>query len=437
MDYSKCCLVFGVTPNLAFAVGTFIVGFIDRHPGWNGSIHVFHSGLSGSQMDGIRRLWDRTTFQLIDQAVIEGRLVGAGQANSAVRKTIARYSTMYFAKFEMFDLLRQYEKCVWFDVDMLVQRPIPDLWDFEELAWRPVLKRTQDKHKDLRAAYADVLSAQPVPRPNGGLICATQRLWRDKGVDAQTLYDLFSDIIRKKPIVTGDEMSLMLLAASRRLHVRILSMAYNCPSGSRSSGHAFVVHSIGRAKFWNDGAVSAAFPDWRRCYEKWVQSGGEPYEGPVEEEFIPIGPSAIISAARARKQRRAIIQRFEEMVPRRLCPDPFQPATAEQWFLVAGCSRAFHIVLSQQVTDLEVSHDVATGFGIRFMVRNSASARERIDSLLRDCVRDFPGFMLGYVNDGAQLCLWSPAVESSEVDQVVSRLADLAHRLMSFIGEVG
>ena len=89
------------------------------------------------------------------------------------------------------------------------------------------------------------------------------------------------------------------------------------------------------------------------------------------------------------------------------------------------------------MTDLEVSHDVATGFGIRFMVRNSASARERIDSLLRDCVRDFPGFMLGYVNDGAQLCLWSPAVESSEVDQVVSRLADLAHRLMSFIGEVG
>lgn len=429
MDYSRCCLVFGITPNLAFALGTFIVGYRAQHPVWNGDIHVFHSGLSDEQVASLHKVWPRISFQRVDEASIGARLTGAGQLGTAVSRTVARYSTMYFAKFEMFDLLQKYEKCIWFDVDMVVLRALDEVWDFDDLAWRPVLKRTQAKHADLRAAYANVLEAHPVPRPNGGLICASGGLWHDRRINAQSLYDLFSEIISRKPIVTGDEMSLMLMAARHKLRVRVLPMIYNCPSGSAESDRALLVHSIGRAKFWNDGAVSAAFPVWRDYYAQWLASGGEAYSGAVDESFLPLGSQRIISAARASKQRRISLQLVKGLVPALLCPDPFRDSGGQQWFYLSGCPARYRVGLVPEAADEEAGKDAA--MTVDFVIENAAGRSDQLQALLATSEFELRGFSLSAPGPRGRLVVTGAGIRASRLRGIAVRLAAIAGRLES------
>ncbi|MCB5200673.1 glycosyltransferase [Loktanella sp. TSTF-M6] len=314
-EKQNTCLVFGITSNLGFALGTFLIGFIKHHPDWNGFVHVFHNGVSQEDQDTIVSIWPDVTFSVIAEDDIYAKCNGTETSSEVVRNIINRYSVMYFAKFACFDLLNIYDKCIWFDVDMVVQRHIPDLWDFEDLAWRPVLKITESKHKDLHRDYADILNAHPVPRPNGGLICVSRNVWEKHAIDSKVLYGIFLGVSSKKDILTGDEMSLMIMASKYKLDVKVLDKAYNCPSASPYGRDAFVVHSIGPQKFWNDGAVAVAYPAWQQDFDLWLEAGGSPYNGKFDASYIPHSPNDIIVESRRVRNNNIVLAALKPFFP--------------------------------------------------------------------------------------------------------------------------
>jgi lipopolysaccharide biosynthesis glycosyltransferase len=306
----KNCIVFGITSNLSFALGSFLMSFLAHHQEWDGHVHVFHDGISENDVKKIMEIFPKTNFQFMDKDHVLNRLNQAKIKNESIQQTIQRYSAMYFAKFEMFDLLKHYDKCIWFDVDMIVNSSFDEIWNFQDIAWRPVLQKTDFKNNDLKKYYADILGSHKIPRPNAGLICASSRIFHEEKIDAQYLYDTFLEIIFRKEIVTGDEMSLLIMASKNKLSYKRLTKIYNCPSGSIQSDRAKIIHSIGPRKFWNDGAVSAAYPNWRKHYQEWISIGGSPYLGHVNESYIPIKPHAIISKARKISKEHEIFDKF-------------------------------------------------------------------------------------------------------------------------------
>jgi lipopolysaccharide biosynthesis glycosyltransferase len=349
------CLVFGVTANLSFALGSFLIGYIRHNPDWNGFVHVFHNGLSLKDQEVICQIWPATTFCLLTTDMIAVRLKGSPELGDAVEHTIARYSSMYFAKLEMFDLAQVYDQCIWFDVDMVVQRTIPELWTFSDLAWRKVLLKTANKHRDIFEGYSDILKEHPVSRPNAGLICISKNLWRDHKINAQTLYDNFIDIISRKQIVTGDEISIMLMASQHKLAVRDLNISYNCPSASRKARSAFVVHSIGPQKFWNDGAISAAFPVWREYYDIWIEQGGGAYEGHVDNSYIPLETNEIVTRSRALRKRRDLLETMRSFIPNDLAYDPFSSGHGDLRFYITGHPPHLRISISPAIGAIETN----------------------------------------------------------------------------------
>jgi len=334
MAHESRCLVFGITPNLAFALGSFLIGYMRHHEDWQGAVHVFHSGLSAVDIEKILSIYTNITFQYIDEAEIHNRFSVFSEDLSIFDRTISKYSALYFAKFEMLDLLKKYDKCIWLDVDMVVLGSFPEIWDFDEIAWRPVTKRTAEKHRDIRERYASLLEAHPIPRPNAGVVCVSRKLRDNYGIDASSIYDIFAEIVSNHRIVSGDEMSLLILATKHKLIFKELQYKYNCPAASgKASDRPCVVHSIGKAKFWNDGAVSAAFPYWREYYLEWLDIGGSEYTAEIDEDYVPLAPYKIVNNARVSKRRRASMGTIKDLIPDLICPDPFHEAETARLYL--------------------------------------------------------------------------------------------------------
>lgn len=334
MTHESRCLVFGITPNLAFALGSFLVGYMRHHGDWLGAVHVFHNGLSDKDIENFRNIYADITFQYIDETEIYNKFSDFSEDRSVFNKTISKYSALYFAKFEMLNLLEKYEKCIWFDVDMVVLESFPEIWDFDEVAWRPVTKRTAEKHRDIRERYASLLDAHPIPRPNAGVVCVSRALRDNHGINASSIYEIFAEIVFNHRIVSGDEMSLLILAAKYKLTFKELEYKYNCPAASgRASDRPCVVHSIGKAKFWNDGAVSAAFPYWREYYLEWLAMGGSEYNGETDEDYVPLAPHRIVNNARVSKRRRCAMGVVKDLIPELICPDPFHEAETARVYL--------------------------------------------------------------------------------------------------------
>lgn len=330
------CLVFGITSNLAFALGSFIIGFKRHHPDWKGMIHVIHDGLSVDDKAALQKIHGRTEFDLLDRGKVAARINEGVEDTGTIDSTISRYSTLYFAKFEMFDLLQIYEKCIWFDVDMTVLKPMPNLWDFDELAWRPVTKKTALKHSSIRDQYSEILLSHNVPRPNAGLICASRKLFDKYSITSQTFYDVFAEIIRRHKIVTGDEFSLMLTAAKFKVDVKVLSNDYNCPSGSAAADFSSVIHSVGEKKFWNDGGLHAAFPEWAQYYREWINNAGSEYSGTVDESFLPLSRSKIVAKSRNVLVEMDVFKKLRRFVPDDVWPAPNFMVGPQKYFITGA-----------------------------------------------------------------------------------------------------
>lgn len=311
----KRCIVFGITRNLGFALGAFLIGFFRHNPEYDGHVIVFHDGVSDADRAAILKIHQDVSFRTFDSSMILGRFSETGPIRDAIEATVSRYSAMYFAKFEMFDCLADHDQCVWFDVDMLVEGNMSGLWDFEDLAWRKATTRTANKHADLRRVYAESLDLSLAPRPNAGVICASRTMRLHHGVDARLLYEMFADVVSRKKIVTGDEMVLMLMAARCGVKVRLLDRAFNCPSGSPHVDDARVIHAIGTSKFWNDATLMNLFPEWRRNYLKWLSLGGSEYGGDVDTSVCLPGRHNAIRKARAERAISILYDQIRDEVP--------------------------------------------------------------------------------------------------------------------------
>jgi hypothetical protein len=66
---------------------------------------------------------------------------------------------------------------------------------------------------------------------------------------------------------------------------------FNAHPRNPASLRAAVVHAFGAYKLWDDGLTRCAFPEWQRDYLRWLDAGGSPWKGRVDNAaFLEGGP---------------------------------------------------------------------------------------------------------------------------------------------------
>ena len=316
----KRAIVFGITNNLCFAVGTMLIGFLKHNPDYNGTVLIFHENLSKDQRGKLEVIYPAISFRKFTKEQVETRISNAAD-RKVIDQLISRYSIFYFAKFELPDLLDEFERVIWLDVDMLVRGPLDEIWDFDEFTWRTAGPASKLSPSFSRLFEAEI-KTKDYNRPNGGLIGICRNARKQGSVTTAQLYHWFNELQTRSRSLIADEFSFFLLAATIGANVKELAVSYNCFSTRQGCDTAKIIHAVGAKKFWDSAAMKLAYPDWVLWYNEWVRHGGDTYEGQVAPAGLFITtPNHLVEASLYQDFWRDVFYEIIDRLPPGLIPD--------------------------------------------------------------------------------------------------------------------
>lgn len=337
-------IVCAVTADHAFALGSLIAGFRRHNPGYAGTFVVFHDGLTGVQQAQLRALWPEMAFRPFGAAAVARRF-DAGADLSAV---LAQFSPMIFAKFEIPDLLAEYDKCLWLDVDVLVQGDIAAAWNFDTLAWRPLPQGAFARRAEVMAAFANMRGDGALPLPNGGVV----GMGRGLPISTADLYAMAAQLVARSKAASVDELALYFLAAARGVPVHLFDMRLNHPVVAPGGRDALIVHAIGPDKFWNAAPLQLAYPEWAQNARDWQGAG---YDGPQRlGDVQAASPDAALKAARNRSYWQQVYGDIRQGLPVGVQVDLVSEGKGLRFFY-AG---AVHLRLIRQANERRIGVEV-------------------------------------------------------------------------------
>lgn len=417
---ARCALVLGVTGNLDFAAGAVIASFVRHNPGFRGDIVVLHDGLSPGALTALARLAPQVHCVPMDRAMVLARLTRAGLRTPATLDRLGRWGAMTLAKFEMFDWLDRYDSVVWADADVLIQGPVPDLWQAGPLAWRPLPPGAADRREAVLTALAPLIHHPGLPLPNGGIVVAQSGL-RAKGCDAAALYAHAAWLLDWTATSTVDEWALFLLASVQAGTAHALPDDLNHPADRPGARHARIVHAIGPDKFWNAPPLRQGFPGWMAAQDVWVAAGGAPAPAPDRLlEVHPDDPAETLVFARNRAFWQALWPVLGPAMPRGVWPD-LRTERAVLRLYLTGASRHVWLDLARTAN----ARCLRIGLGVERRKLGDAGLPGRIDAVLAQS----PALRL-HRHEGRRLTEWTADRALDAVPETVQTLRDVLVRAM-------
>jgi hypothetical protein len=322
-------IVCGISADYAFALAALIAGVVRHCPDFQGDFVVFHDGLDAATQTRLRALSPRVVFRDFGDDVVTARL-GADYGD---------YSPMIFAKFEMADMLADYDRCLWLDVDILVQGDFSDVWDFGALAWRPLTDGAFARRAAVMTAFAD-LRRDGVPLLNGGVVGMGPEL-RGRLCSAD-LYAMAARIVSAVGPHTVDELALYFAACAQGLAVTALDQRFNHPVVARDGRDAVMVHAVGPDKFWNAAPLQLAYPEWAQLARDWPYDGAQTLQGAAT-------PDKALKVARNRAFWQGVYRGLRSQLPEGLQVD-LAGDGADLRFFIKGLPDSTHLCLTRQAT---------------------------------------------------------------------------------------
>lgn len=327
---------------MAFAAGAMLAGIRRHDPRLDADVVIFHDGLADADRAALAALAPRVTFRRFGRADVLARL-GLDQAPPRLADALARFSPLHLAKLELPALLKDHDRVVWMDADMLVRGPVADLWDVDCLGWRPLAPGAAQRRDKVITACAPRIRDGAVPLLNGGVVAMGRGL-ADRGLGAADLWAEARFLLDATDTQTLDEMALWLTAARHALPVRALPLAMNHPVTTPGTDRAVILHAIGPHKFWNATPMRHLYPDWAAHHAAWVAAGGAPFAGAVMlEPQHPADPAALLKSVQARAFWMDLYDRLRPDLPPGLHPD--LRCDGPEWRLfLAGSAQALRLI---------------------------------------------------------------------------------------------
>ena len=250
---------------------------------------IFHNGIS-------------TRDQRIMEGIMPCRFI---EYNSGLPDKLqeyerfARFSDLMFARYEMFNMLDEYETLVWTDTDVLILKDLTDLLEkVRETGIGFVREDPENKTADnpdyMRNCFLDWNRTPEDYDMMAWLLCSglivLNRNMPRKANYTTWLYKITEEWA---PLLNlPDQGALNGLVQHFKLNITPLGQKYCCfPSIARDYTDISIIHAWGGNKFWNDWYLYKRFPEWREYYDKWLALGGSSLDYSFEPAVSIIIPS--------------------------------------------------------------------------------------------------------------------------------------------------
>lgn len=260
----------GVTASHAFTLGPLLISLRRHLTSLDYDVIIISDDLSG--MDA----------KLI--ALFPGCLIVPYEPLIDLRPALPPgYPIHYLYRLEIFRLLDRYKTAVWLDTDIAIQGDLAPL-----TAYGPFAMASPDnsflkeglvykmRHNFFRPVDGYDMEAE---FSNAGVMVVQDALPRPLKIYEWCL----RTFAEHHPALRLRDQALLNMFAQKfpDLFQYFPADEYNCFPLKAASKLARIVHCFGEAKFWNDGLLNLAFPEWLRDYRAWLALGGSAYAGPL------------------------------------------------------------------------------------------------------------------------------------------------------------
>ena len=267
MDNKKeKAVVLGSTGNIVYALANVLIGIKKHSPYLNADFIIFHKDISENDQQLLN--------SIIPCKIIEFNFP-VEETEELQKSSFGRYSKLAFSRYECFNLLDEYKKVVWLDVDILIQKDISGLFNLcengiglfqEEAPLQECFSITVEGYEMTGAHY------------NSGVIVLSENL---PGYKKYTEWLYNKTLELGKYLCYADQGIINLLIQEFKLDVTNIGEEYNYHPLKRNPNKAKIIHSYSPEKFWHYYNPKYHYREWDKNYKKWTKMGGSKYIGYV------------------------------------------------------------------------------------------------------------------------------------------------------------
>jgi len=212
-------------------------------------------------------------------------------------RAIERYTHLAFSKHKIFELLKEYKKILFLDVDILILDGLDELFDEKGVVvTNSSLNYLETFKKQMGVELFDKIDKTPIKSDdctvNAGVLYVEDSCESDKLY--ATAVSFMSFCVNNAEPKTGlDELVFMYSCFANNIRPKRLSRSEYNTKFFQHGKFPKIVHFAGPCKPWNAASEwQLLYPDWYKYYTKWCELGGTSYEG-----ITPLRPkSELISA---------------------------------------------------------------------------------------------------------------------------------------------
>jgi len=224
----------------------------------------------------------------------------------------SRGTHMKFSRLLCFDLLEEYKKVIWLDTDMLILKPIDDLFSYGEtgLAMMPHRHTLRQIYKKICSTWSSDSKFDKynfnVPVNNTGLMIFSNKL-----KNPQNLKDwCFEKMEAWSDINTSIQPVITLMLQEFNIEIEEIPRMFNCPLNEHTR-KTIILHAWGDIKFWDN----LDFPKWNSYYQKWLDIGGR---GPLSQDDLNHAKKHLISKFIKKSKIYKICKRIIYLIQKKL-----------------------------------------------------------------------------------------------------------------------
>ena len=266
MEKKKLAVVLCSTSNQMFAVGNVLIG-LKKHFSLNEKDYDIILYISGKI-----NIKDENALKKIYNNIIINHYVSPLEKTMKNANCTLMWSLMAFARYEAFELLDNYNKVLYLDTDILIQKDIIELLNI---------------NKDISVSYESINLRENVENK-----ILSEKFNSDKyNLDAKVFNSvvlLINDSIKKRKEIKewcykmtekwlmADQPIFNLMVQEFNLEVNDFSDKYNryYLSNNADNEDAYILHTAWEKKFWNGINNN----EWNENNKKWIEFGGIAYD---------------------------------------------------------------------------------------------------------------------------------------------------------------
>ncbi len=259
-EKKQCAIVFGLTSNLTFALANVLLGMKSHCSIFWDDIIVFHDTICVSEQEHLNSIL-KCKFIKYDYNFND-------KIKNMDIESLKTYSILSLARFECFNLLNDYKKVIWHDVDILIQKDFKGLLNY---ANESGLALTCDPNFMVEQNFYGIIQGYDLLKPlyNSGIMVISDKL-KDYAKLSKYCYDKFIENINIIRYTDQAVLNMMIQDYNIKVEQIELNM-FCCHPSKEEAKDAIIVHSYGSDKFWNSDYLKKRFKEWVDNYNKWVK----------------------------------------------------------------------------------------------------------------------------------------------------------------------